>query len=102
MNILSCLREKNISQDWIDKTDLRVILDKAYIIKQTNLINSATEWFAKELMEIDSNSKKADNGEEREGAAIIYTRWDLEKEKFGDKLDNIIKKVKDDNDRNNK
>lgn len=86
----------NISQEWIDKTDLRTILDKAFMIKQNNLINSAREWLARELMDIESKAKRLDNGEEREGAALILEIRSLEEAKFGIRLKDYIQGIKND------
>lgn len=86
----------NISQEWIDNTDLRTILDKAFMVKQNNLINSAREWLARELMDIESKAKRLDNGEEREGAALILEIRSLEEAKFGVRLKDYIQGIKND------
>ncbi len=75
---------------------MKSILDKAFMIKQHNLINSAKEWLAKELMDIESKAKKLENGEERSGAALILEIRDLEQSKFGVRLSDFIQGIKND------
>lgn len=86
------ITENNISQEWIDKSDLQSIITKWLIINETNYEDGARDWFYRILSDIDRESKtKSDSNltGEKSSVAIQLSRIEIEKKYLKIKTDKV-------------
>ena len=93
-NIKKPLRLSGYSQEYLDSLDLQTLFDKAFILKEQELIKAAHEWINRVLSDIDSKSKRLTGGAEgeKEESSIIIDRKRLEKEAFSETLEDFMRR----------